>query len=224
MTRTLFSPLWQRTLGVVYRFCDISYFPLVDATPPVRAPLLVTIPSLRWRALAGDDVTYRFSLPTLTESFAGQVPSTPLDVEVESLDGTYHNFEPFQVTLPVPLSSPPRRSDFLFTKPLWPTRKLRLITGETAIAGSIVSSSGSQPIEGLKVVIYGPGGPIAGGPYMYTDASGDFLFRLPFLQSSTSAPVTVTIAVSDSGGPITVTPPSLTISLGEVATAQFIRN
>jgi hypothetical protein len=210
-------PLLRRSLAAAYRFCDIFHAPFDRTTPPVTAPLTVTIPALRWTALpVDDDATYRFSASTLTEP----APSGgPLAIAVTSSDGSYVNFEPISVTLPLAVSSPPVRSDYLVVKPLWPTRLFRVPTGETALHGSIRSTT--LPVAGLKVTMYATPSPPPGGPYTYTDARGDFLFRFPLLAAAGDT-ATLTIDVSD-GSPVAISPSSIVLKLREIAMAQFNR-
>lgn len=200
------APRLTLALAVVYRFSDIF------TGAVVRAPLAVTIPSLKWTAFASlPDATYRFvGLPaapgTLPHSFA---------VTVESVNGDYASYEPFAVTLPLTLPpGPPQRATYLVEKPLWPTRRLRPPPGETAVIGQITSTAG-QPLAGLKVYL-SPDviPPVPTGPYAYSDVHGDFLCRLPDVKATLDAssaviPVTLNLQVFDGSTPVSVTPSTI---------------
>ena len=214
------SPLLRRTLSAVYRFYDAFFFPIDDTTPIVNSPLDVSIPALGWSALRVDkDFTYRFSARTLTQS----APSgTNQVVQVTASMNDYVSLEPILLTLPLPLSSPPRAADFLIVKPLWPTVALRTGVGETAVRGHIFSPT-AQPVAGLKVEMWpGSGGtPPPGTPYTRSDADGDFLYRFPLLKGPPGSTASFNIRVNN--GAITVLPASLVITLGGAQIASFER-
>jgi hypothetical protein len=154
------APQLQRTLSAVYRFYDAFLFPIDDATPPVTSPLQVSIPALEWSALRTEsDSTYRFSALTLTRP----APSGgPMDVQVTAVNGDYTSLQPISLTLPLPVSSPPKRADFLLLTPLWPTPAFRPPGGETAVRGSIQSLT-AKPVAGLKVEMW-PGSAVSVSP------------------------------------------------------------
>jgi hypothetical protein len=216
----LVAPLLQRTLCAVYRFYDAFFYPISDLTPPVTSPLSVSIPSLNWSALpSDDDFTYRFSAPTLTQV----APSgANLAVQVTSANGDYVSFEPIALTLPLPLSTPPQRSDFLIQRPLWPTVALRPGRAETAVHGRIWTA-GAQPVADIKVEIWTGGTPLPppGTPYTRSNANGDFLFRLPLLKGASGA--SATFAIQLAGGAIGVSPASVSIALGQTQIIEFQR-
>ena len=54
----------------------------------------------------------------------------------------------FVLTLPLPVSAPPQRPDFLIAKPLWPTTAMRPPDGETAVRGHHRSPT-AQPVADL---------------------------------------------------------------------------
>ena len=141
-------------------------------------PVISRMPNLPWRAVRGnDDHAYRFLVTNKTVAPVGSIPIT-----VEAPGGEYVNFEPFTVTLPRTLAKhppTPDRSDFLVERPLWPTRVIRLPPGETAISGVVRSSGGVHSVSGLRVFICDDRDSLPSDPYSYTNAAGEFLFRLP---------------------------------------------
>ena len=210
--------LLQRTLAAAYQFHDIFFEPLDDRSPPVLSLLDVSIPSLGWSAFRAEgDATYRFSALTV----AAPAPSgTNLAVQVMAPRGDYVNLEPILLTLPRALSSPPKRSDFLITKPLWPTTALRPPDGETAVRGQIRSGT-SATVSDIKVEMWtgvAPA-PSAGAPYTRSNADGDFLFRFPLVRRSTGSTITVNIRLA--GGAITVSPASTPVVFGRTQIIQF---
>lgn len=209
----------QHRLGFALRFEDIFDRPATTSTVPVRTPLDVSIPTLRWQAFfAASDSTYRFRFGP-NDTIAGTHA-----VQVTSLDGSYTNHEAFTVTLPRVISAPPVANDFLIARPLWPTRSFSIPTGETAVVGRITSPT-LQPVAGLRVQLYRGASPPPSGAYTYTDSNGEFLFRLLKLGGLVpGGPVTdVKIFVSD-GGPIAVVPAMFTVELGHAQTISFQRS
>jgi hypothetical protein len=214
------APLLQRTLAATYQFYDAFLFPVGERTPPVTAPLEVSIPSFKWSAFRGDDFTYRFSALTLRQA----APSgAGLAVEVVAPGGDYVNFEPILLSLPLPLSSPPKRSDFLIVRPLWPTTALRPPGGETVVRG-FVRSPTAQPIADLKVEMWlGAGAtPPPGTPYTRSNVNGDFLFRFPLLKRPPPG-TTTAIKIQLAGGTIPISPASTSIAFGETQIIRFQR-
>ncbi|HEX3864910.1 MAG TPA: hypothetical protein VHY35_24755 [Stellaceae bacterium] len=214
------APRLQRSLSAVYRFYDAFLFPPDERTPPLDVTLDVTIPALDWAALPwANDFTYRFSASTLTRP----APSgAGLAVEVTARNGDYINFEPILLTLPLAVSLPPLRSDFLIARALWPTPAARPPAGETVVRGTVRSAT-AQPVADLKVVMWSGGSvsPPAGTPYTRTNAAGDFLYRLPQLKGATGSAVSITIQVED--GAVTVAPATLPILLGQTQIVAFQR-
>lgn len=212
-----------RLLAAVITFRDVFYLPFADDTPPVNARIDVSIPSRKWNALFVDrDATWRFSV-------AGEpIPTGTFDVQVDVREGPYAHFEPFQLTLPVTPSSPPKTSDFLVVKPLFPTRRFQVPRGETAIIGQLQHPT--LPTQGLKVRMYPTASPPSVVPYTYTDAQGGFLFRFPRLDTTVIptppqkvAMVDLTVEVSEGGVPVAVSPSTLTVPLGMTQFMAFTR-
>jgi len=214
------APLHQRSLSAVYRFYDAFLFPIDDFTRPIASALEVSIPALRWNALrVEDDFTYRFSAITLTQP----APSgANLGVQVVATNGDYVSLAPILLTLPLALSSPPKRSDFLINQPLWPTVALRPPDSETAVRGQI-RSPGALPVAGLKVEMW-PGAaltPPAGTPFTRSDANGEFLFRFPLLKGAAGSSAPFHIRLND--GAIGILPASVPIVFGLMQIIQFDR-
>jgi hypothetical protein len=220
MTIPYVAPRLRRTLAAVFRFYDVFLGPFDDATPLISSPLDVSIPELNWRALQSDnDRTYRFSARTLTQSTPG---GANLGVKVVAARGDYVNFEPILLTLPLPISTPPVRADFLITRPLWPTPAARPPAGETAIWGHI-SGSAVLPVADLKVQAWlgSTPTPPAGTLWTRSDANGDFLFRFPLLKGAPGHTASISIQLAD--GAIAVTPNSLSIVLGQTQIVELQR-
>ncbi|HEY5933088.1 MAG TPA: hypothetical protein VIU61_00550 [Kofleriaceae bacterium] len=204
-------------LACALRFEDIFYRPVEPTTPPVATRLEVTIPALAWTAIRADrDATYRFR-------FTPGVDVTGThDVVVTSLDGIYVNHEPFQITLPRMMSTPPRASDFLIARPLWPTRRFHAPIGETCVIGRITSPN--LPVAALRVQLYRGAAPPPLGAYTYTDANGEFVFRLLKLAGAIGDVISdVRIAVSD-GNPVVVAPDMFSVELGRTQSITFTRS
>jgi hypothetical protein len=233
MTTSFVAPQLQRTLSAVYRFYDAFLYstdPLAppigslhDRTPSISSRLDVSIPELQWSALqSSNDYTYRFSALTLTQP----LPSgTKLRVQVTAAGGDYVSFEPIILKqLPVPVSTPPARSDFLIPVPLWPTTAFRAPIGETAVWG-LLRTNTSQPVADIKVEMWLD--PAAAPPgvspfYTRTNAAGEFLYRFPLLKGAAASSVTAHIRLND--GTVSVSPSSLPIVLGRTQILQFQRS
>jgi hypothetical protein len=223
-------PRLQRSLAVVYRFYDVFFDGSDAQTPLIRLPLEVAIPSLRWRALhVMSDHTYRFSWATLTQPLPSNTPSPPLpasfSVTVNDPSGQYAVYDDpasLAITLPLPLSTPPKAADFAITKPLWPTPSFRPPAGETVVRGSVRSPT-AQSVADLKVEIWlGPSPtPPAGTPFTRTTATGDFLYRLPLLKGSPGDTLTARLQLN--GGALAVTPTTLPIVIGQSRILSFLR-
>lgn len=215
------EPQLRRSLAAVYRFYDAFLFPLDERTPPIAAPLDVSIPALGWPALfAAGDATYRFSASTLTRP----PPSgANLEVRVAAPGGDYISIEPILLSLPLPVSSPLLPSDFLIARPLWPTPALRPPDGETTVRG-IVRSPTAQPVADLKVEMWFGGGPLppAGAPYTRTDANGEFLFRFPREKGTPATALPVALRLD--GGAVAVAPAAVPILLGRTQIVAFQRS
>jgi hypothetical protein len=221
MSALFVRPVLQRTLSAVYWFYDVFFYPPDDRVRPISAQLDVTIPELRWQALrSDDDLTYRFSALTLTQPAP---VGTNLAVQVVASQGDFVSFEPILLSLPLPLSAPPSRADFLLPTPLWPTVAFRPPAGETAIRGQIQSAT-MQPVADLKVEMWpGPDAtPPAGTPYTRTNATGDFLYRFPWLKR-TDGSSTVSINTRINDGIVPVFPSSLSIEFGSTQIIQLQR-
>jgi hypothetical protein len=213
------APRVLHRLAVVLRFVDA----FTDA--PVRVPLAVSIPARAWPArYAETDATYRF---LVTDA---DLPAGTFAVAVTAPGGEYVSWEPIAVQLPPPglAHAPPLRAgDFLVTRPLWPTPRLRLPPAETAVVGRVVSAS-AAPVAGLRVALFKPPGAPPAAPYTRTDARGEFLFRLPHLRGSASGGVVVSKAavaaeVRDaSNNPLAVTPAGpQDVPLGKASVLTF---
>jgi hypothetical protein len=219
-------PRLQRTLAAVYQFYDAFFFPLDVLTLPVTSPLEVSIPSLNWTAFrAESDSTYRFSANTLTRSTPSNSPSPPnplFAVQVVATDGDYVSFQAINLVLPLPLSAPPKRSDFLIPKPLWPTTVVRPPDGETAVRGFIRSGT-AQPVADLKVEMWLGGSPVPppGTPFTRSNGAGDFLFRFPRLKGASGSSQAISIRLN--GGTVPVLPATLPIVLGQTQIIKFQR-
>jgi len=216
-----FSPIeLTHRLAVAARFFDIF------TGETVRAPLKVSIPALRLEAFhATSDDTYRFLVSNRDVPGGG-----PFDISVEIPRNEYEAREPMQIsTLPIVLGHPPPvvRSDFLLEFPLWPSRLRRSAPGETAITGRVVSA-GATNVDGLRVFLLEPPGPPPPSPYAYTNAAGEFLYRLPRLQArmSGSVPVltaTLNIEIRDLTSALVtpVTPGNIVADLGRSSLFEF---
>jgi hypothetical protein len=195
-------PFIRHQLGAALRFMDAFTGRPVDAVLDVRAnvlPLPLPLPperppNLPWRAVRrSDDATYRFVV-----SDGETLPTGFLEVIVDDRSGSYVNFEPFTVELPRPLVAhppTPDRSDFLVERRLWPTRKVALAPGETAVVGRIVSTGGVTPIGRLRISL--GVAPLSADPYTYADDAGEFLFRLPGLKAKVVGTVVTSTAPLD---------------------------
>jgi hypothetical protein len=206
-------------LGVAVRLFDIF------TRETVRVPLIVTLPVLRWTAIhAATDDTYRFVVTNR------DIPGgPPFDIEVEAPNGEYEAREPMQVTLPIVVGHPPPvvRPDYLLEFPLWPTRLRRTPPGETAVVGRILSGGGTN-VDGLRVFLFEPPGPVPVSPYAYTNVNGEFLFRLPQLHAHMAGTVpvvttTLNIEIRDQvNAPVSpVNPGSVAVDLGRSSLFEF---
>jgi hypothetical protein len=179
-------PSLVHRLGAALRFLDAF------AGTRVGVPLIVSIPAQNWTALRWEpDATYRFGVTNQL------LPTGLFDVTVDVPGGEYVSAEPFQVQLPppsLPHAPPLLFSDYLVERPIWPTPTFRPPPGETAIHGRIDSSGGATAVSGLKVILFVWPGPVPASPYAYTNANGDFLFRLPGLKGSVSGMTVVSTA------------------------------
>jgi hypothetical protein len=220
MSPPFVAPALQRTLAAVYRFYDAFFFPIADSTPPVSSALEVSIPLLQWSAQRIEtDATYRFSAFTLKRPAPTGVN---LQVQVRDADGHYVSFAPILLTLPMPLSVPPKRSDFLIPTPLWPTMTVRPPDGETAVRG-VITSPTAQPVAGLTIEMWtgGPPTPPPGTPLTRSNTRGEFLFRFPRLKGIPGTPLPVQIRLN--GGALAVTPAALPVVFGRTQIVPFAR-
>ncbi len=220
MVDTAVPVLGQRTLCAVYRFYDAFLLPADERTPPLSTPLEVSIPAFAWTAQRSpQDNTYRFSAFTLRQP----APSGGgLAVQVTAVSGDYLSLEPIVLALPLALSSPPVRADFLIELPLWPASSMRPPPGETAVRGHVRSAS-AQPVAGLKVEMWAGAAPLppAGTPYTRTDANGDFLVRMPLLKARPGQALAVRLRLDS--GVVPVVPASLSIMTGLTQVIAFQR-
>jgi hypothetical protein len=220
MIPSFVEPALQRTLSAVYRFYDAFLFPIADTTPPVSSPLDVSIPSLEWIALRVDtDATYRFSALTLKRPAPTGIN---LPVQVLAPGGDYVSFVPILLTLPVPVSIPPKHTDFLIPTPLWPTTIVRPPDGETAVRG-VITSPTAQPVAGLTIEMWTGASPTPppGTPFTRSNAGGEFLFRFPLLKGTPGTPLSVRIRLN--GGGIPVLPATLPVVFGRTQIVPFTR-
>jgi hypothetical protein len=220
MSATFVAPRVQHGLAAVYRFYDAFLFPPDERTPALAAALDVSIPTLGWSALRiANDLTYRFSASTVARPMPTGVN---LAVTVTAANGNYVSLEPILLTLPLPVSSPPLRSDFLISLPLWPTTAFRPPEGETVVRGSIKSAT-AQPVSDLKVEMWlgGAATPPPGTQFTRSNGDGDFLFRLPQLRGVPGTTTTVGIQLND--GAVSVTPVAPTVVLGQSQVIAFQR-
>lgn len=198
----------RHSLAVALLFEDIF------SDDAVRAPLEVSIPALRWRAVWAVDGTYRF-VHTI-----GEPPVGTFDVDVRAPGGEYTNFAPFQITLPHPGPTPPTRLGWLIKRPLWPTRTLRLSPGETGLVARLQAGGVAQ--AGRKVRFLGSGAPV--DPHTFSDGQGELLAYFPFLRRDVldTPPVLdaeLTLEIDD--GAATASPATVTIPMGTVLFQRF---
>src|SRR6185436_20107301 len=153
--------------------------------------------------------TYRFSVLTLTQP----APTGAFTVQVSAPGGEYVSFDSIVLSLPLPVSEPPQRPDFLIAKPLWPTVAMRPPDGETAVRGHIDSPT-AQPVADLDVEMWLGSAPVPppGTPFTRSNTHGDFLVCFPMLKGAPGAPLSVRVRLS--GGAIPISPASLSITLG----------
>ncbi len=220
-------------LGAALRFVDAFTGRPVSAPLDVLAetlPVVAGMPTTPWRAVPGpNDGTYRLLVTNRIVMPVGPVPVT-----VVAPGREYVNFEPFSIALPrafVAHPPTPDRSDFLVERVLWPTRLLRIPSGETAIVGHVHSAGGLTPIVALRIRIWPSGAPLPATPYAYTDDAGDFSFRLPALKGSVSGGAVASTADLDLdvrlppayavAASIAAPPVPFTVDLGRVTTLQI---
>lgn len=198
------SPVVHHALGIALLFEDVF------SGAPVRAPLRVSIPTLRWNAVAGGDGAYRFVWTI------GEPPAGTYAVEVVAPGGEYRNFEPFQITLPHPAPTPPTRQDWMMQRLLWPTRKLRLGPTQTALIGRF--ERGGVPQPGRKVRFIGA------AAHSYTDENGELLAYFPNAKRDvmdTPPSVTLSLAIEVDNGTASVSPAAVSIVMGSVLFQRF---
>jgi hypothetical protein len=183
----------RHQLAVAVRFVDVFTVQPVVVPLDVRVdslPSAVGMPAVPWRAVEGpNDHTYRFLVSNNTV-----MPTGTVGVAVTARGQEYVDFEPLTTTLPRVLTAHPpipARSDYLLQHPLWPTRSLRLPPRDTAIVARLVSA-GSTPIEAVRATIWPDGSPMPAFPYAYSDARGEFVYRLPALKTVVGGVITPT--------------------------------
>ncbi len=220
-------------LAVVLRFVDAF------ASTSVRVPLRVWIPAQNWPGRPANDWEARRSVKDDTYRFLvtnAAIPAGDFNIQVEAPGGEYVSLEAISVSLPMippgppPPPPPPPRSalEYLVERTLWPTVRLRPPTGETAVIGRVTSTGGSS-VEGLRVVLYHAGDPVPASPYTRTDASGQFLFRLPRQKSQIVMGVVVStvnlaIEIRDVSNTVLAVSPAgpYTVNLGQVTVLPFV--
>ena len=207
-------PPGRRVLAAAFAFRDV--FVPESAGVLVAVPLEVSaLGALAWR---GDDGTYRISL----SGPAPTVPAGTFPVSVSAPGGAYAALDPITVTLPRAVSSPPVRGDFLQIVPLWPTRRLRLPPGETAVHGVVTQLGVPQP--GLRILLHPGAVPPPGTPEARTDERGEFVYRFPLGPGvAATAPMSLTVTCFDPIDPLTLTPSALTLAAGRVHTLSLQR-
>jgi hypothetical protein len=186
----------QFRLAAAVRFHDAFTQAPVDVPLDVRAetlPIVKSMPLVPWKAIHGlTDTTYRFLVGDRTVMPVGAIP-----VKVTAPHAEYVDFEGFSLLLPLPLLAhppTPASSDFLIKKTLWPTRKLKVPLGETAIVAT-VKSAGANPVEALRIKVWTGLGPPP-TPYTYTNAAGEALFRFPDLKVVVGGVISLTATVN----------------------------
>jgi hypothetical protein len=198
----------RHSLAVAIAFEDVFSDDLV------RAVLEVSIPELRWKAVRAGDGSYRF-IHTL-----GDPPVGTFDVEVTAPGGEYRNFAPFQITLPHPGPLPPTRLGWMLKRPLWPTRALRVGSGQTVLVARLESAGVAQ--AGRKIRFLGSGAPV--DPHTFSDANGEVLAYFPFAKRDAldNPPVLdAELAIEIDDGAATASPPAVSIPMGAVSFQRF---
>lgn len=201
-------PAVRHGLAIALQFEDIF------TGEPVRAPLQVSIPELRWKAVRGGDGTYRFV------SGISQPPPGSYEVEVVSPTGEYRSFVPLQITLPHAGPTPPTRLGWMVTRPLWPTRKLRIGPNDTGLTGRLVTAGVPQPLRKIRFV--GSMAPV--DPYTFSDEHGELIARFPHARRDPIGPtpvLTLALTIELDDGAATVSPGAVTIDLGTIRYQQF---
>jgi hypothetical protein len=167
------------------RFIDAFTGALITLPLEVRVealPAVVGMPRLPWRAYHAGDGTYRFQTTGWTIPPVGATV-----ILVTAPGGEYLDLEPAPVVLPRPIAGPfPTRGDMIVTHRLWPTRRLTLPIGETAVVGTLRTVAGAAA-AGYRVTL-GEAPIGAATPYGYTDATGDFLVRMPNVRTMSLPP------------------------------------
>ncbi|MEZ4235265.1 MAG: hypothetical protein R3F59_03725 [Myxococcota bacterium] len=207
-------PVQRRALAFAAAFRDV----FVPAAEQRWIEVPLDVRALGVAAVRGADRTWRVSL-------TGRQPAVPagtFPITVAAPGGEYVAFDPLDVTLPLATSSPPLREELLLVYPLWPTRRLRLPPGETAVHGAITQLGVPQP--GLRVLLHPGPTPPPGTPEARTDAAGELVYRFPLGPSAaTGSDLVLTVTVLDGAVPVPVVPASLTLAPGRVHTVSFLR-
>lgn len=204
----------QRRLLFAIAFRDV--FVPAAAEVYLRLPLSVTVPSRGWTGWPGSDGSWRFSETGVAKS------TGTVSVSVSAPGGEYVFYDPIEVTLPVPVSGPPRRSDFLVVRPLWPTRKLGIPVGESAVVG-VISKAG-KPQAGLRVLLYPDSAPTAATVEARTDALGEFVYRFPLARNAApGGTLTLNIRAFAGAAQVPVAPSAFTFVRGTLHTQHFLR-
>ncbi|MBX2796101.1 MAG: hypothetical protein KTR31_00490 [Myxococcales bacterium] len=193
---------WEGVFAIAFRdvFVDGA-----DA-PYLRRPLTVSCEGLSVYSAA--DGTHRFSV----SGNPPVVPPGPYTVSVRDPSGAY--LAPAPIVVAGPASTVQEAT-------LWPTRRLRVPEGETAVAGQVRDLQG-VPWPGLSVWIHEGVTPLPTAPSGWTDERGEFLVRLRDQSGAAEPdPVTLNVTVRDGLVDISVTPASVTIAPGATHTFTF---
>jgi hypothetical protein len=216
----------RHQLAVALRFRDHFTGAVINSPLQIQVdtlPYVVGAPQTPWRALpVTTDGTYRFVLNQREARPTGNVT-----VSVTSPTEEYVTDGPLSIPLP-PVGTPAVRSSWLFEQDLWPTRRVRVPPGETAIVGRF---SNGATVAGFQVFLFKEG--TAPLKYARPDAQGEFLFRLPELKGDvTGTTVTSTadigVQVLDlTNSPLTVLQPpgpapnAFNVALGKLSVVTF---
>jgi hypothetical protein len=209
-----FTHWFSHRLAFALRFVDVF------TRRPIATPLSVTLPEQGWIAVyCAADASYRF---LVTEAL---LPSGSFQVVVEDPNQCYINHSPISLTLSSTSPTPPiSRGDYLIEHALWPTRKFRVPTGETAVVGRLVSS-GANPVDDLDIRLFPVGEAPPAIPFARSNPDGEFLFRLPAVSresDGTPRPASIEVEVRHEGVPlVSVTPSEFPPDPGRVQFRSF---
>jgi hypothetical protein len=180
----------------------------------VRAPLEVSIPELRWKAVRAGDGSYRF-IHTI-----GEPPVGTFALEVVAPTGEYRDLAPLPITLPHPGPLPPTRLGWTIKRPLWPTRGLRTGPGDTVLVARLETAGAAQ--ANRKVRFLGSGAPV--DPHTFSDERGELLAYFPFAKRDaldTPPVLDLELAIEIDDGAAAANPPVVTIPMGTTTFQRF---